>query len=334
MSAPSSQGASPELDHHLSELVSPGDSEALLAAVEARTADRNAGIFGPGSMSWRINRESALFLGAGRAALLQLAHPWVATALAQHSSLLNDPIKRFHNTFRVVFTMIFGSVDQALAAARHLYAMHTTIRGEMPEDVAGWQRGSHYEANEIAALRWVYATLVDSAVLAYECALGPLPFADCEHYYAESRVLAGLFGIPAAALPESWEAFAAYNRQMHASDLLGVSESARAMAHSLLSGAGSWIKPPFWYRALTIEWLPERLRIDFALQFGAGEQKAAARARRRLPGIYAKLPRAVRFTGPWHEAQARLAGRAPGALAGLTNRFWIGQPQLPFAASR
>jgi len=46
------------------------------------------GIFGAESVSWRINCESALFLGAGRAALLQLAHPWVAAALDQHSSLL------------------------------------------------------------------------------------------------------------------------------------------------------------------------------------------------------------------------------------------------------
>ncbi|MGO9492234.1 MAG: oxygenase MpaB family protein [Terracidiphilus sp.] len=338
MNAPSSResgrGSSWESSHHLSELVSPGDSEALLASVAARTANRSAGIFGTDSMSWRINRESALFLGAGRAALLQLAHPWVATALAQHSSLLNDPIKRFHNTFRIVFTMIFGTLDQALAAARQLYAMHTTIRGELPEDVAGWQRGSHYEANEIAALRWVYATLVESAVLAYECALGPLTTTDREQYYSETRTLAGLFGIPAAALPESWQAFADYNRQMHASEVLGVSESARAMAHSLLSGAGSWIKPPFWYRALTTEWLPERLRAEFALEFGVEEQTAADRARRRLPGIYSRLPRALRFTGPWHEAQARLAARAPGALTRLVNRFWIGQPLLPFASIR
>ncbi len=117
-------------------------------------------------MSWRINRESALFLGAGRAALLQLAHPWVAVALTQHSSLLSQPIARFHNTFRIVFTLIFGSLNQAMAAARHLYALHTRIRGEMPGNAAAYKQGSPYRANEIAALRWVYATLVESAVLA------------------------------------------------------------------------------------------------------------------------------------------------------------------------
>jgi uncharacterized protein (DUF2236 family) len=321
-------------------LVSQSDSQALLAAVAARTQDRNSGIFGPDSLSWRINRESALFLGAGRAALLQLAHPWVAAALAQHSSLLSNPIARFHNTFRVVFTMVFGSLDQALAAARNLHALHTRIRGEMPEDVARWPRGSHYEANEIAALRWVYATLVESAVLAYESVFpaspdgrGGLSLAEREQYYAESKTLAGLFGIPAAELPVNWAAFVAYNREMHASDALGVSDAARVMAHNLLAGAGSWIRPPFWYRALTVEWLPERFRKEFALEFGPDEQQSAQRARSRLPRIYGSLPQTVRFIGPWREAQARLAGRRASALTRMSNRFWIGQPLLPFAQS-
>jgi uncharacterized protein (DUF2236 family) len=313
--------------------VSERDSESLLAAIAQNCAHPEAGIFGPDSVSWKINRESVLFLGAGRAALLQLAHPWVATALDEHSTLMTNPIGRFHDTFRIVFTMIFGSLDQALAAARHLHALHTRIRGEMPEDIASYRRGSHYEANEIGALRWVSATLVESAVLAYECALGPMAAGDREQYYAESRTLAGLFGIPAAALPENWEAFIDYNQQMHASQALGVSDGARAMAESLLSGAGSWIHPPHWYRALTTAWMPDRFREEFGLKFGVAEQRAAENAKRRIPAIYGRLPRAIRFSGPWQEAQARLAGRPMGAPTRWSNQFWIGRPLLPFGGN-
>ena len=99
------------------EYVTRRDLELLIAQVERRGVDPRAGIFGPDSVTWKINRESALFLGAGRAALLQLAHPWVTSALQQHSSLLQDPIARFHNTFRIVFTMVFGSTSQAFSAA-------------------------------------------------------------------------------------------------------------------------------------------------------------------------------------------------------------------------
>ena len=310
--------------------VSPADSESLLATVAAAVKDPAAGIFGPDSLTWRINRESAVFLGAGRAALLQLAHPWVMAALAEHSNLLERPIARFHNTFRIVFTMVFGTLDQALAAARHLHELHTHIQGELKEDTAGWRRGAHYEANEIHALRWVFATLVESAVIAYECALGPLSADEREQYYAENKILAGLFGLPSSALPESWEAFRAYVRQMCDSDELGVSAEARMYATKLLAGAGSWIHPPFWYRSLTTEWMPPRFRGEFSLAFAPAEQRAAQNAAHRLPAWYRRLPGAIRFAGPWQEAQARLAHHRPGVLARFSNRFWIGEPLLPF----
>jgi uncharacterized protein (DUF2236 family) len=312
-------------------LVSRGDSEALLAAIEQATSDRSAGVFGPQSMSWKINREAALFLGAGRAALLQLAHPWVAAALEQHSTVMSRPIARFHNTFRIVFAMIFGSLDQAMTASRNLYALHTCIRGEMPEDIAAYRRGSHYEANEIAALRWVYATLVESAVLAHECVMPALTPRELADYYAESKTLAALFGLPAQALPYDWPAFLVYCREMEQSNALGVSGTARTMAHNLLAGAGSWIKPPHWYRALTTEWLPERFRREFRLEFSSADARAAEWAKRRLPQFYRRVPQAVRFIGPCHEAVDRLRGKLPGPVARFSNRFWIGEPCLPFA---
>jgi uncharacterized protein (DUF2236 family) len=310
-------------------------SESLIASIEHATADPRAGIFGPASITWRINRESALFLGAGRAALLQLAHPWVATALQQHSTLMQRPIARFHSTFRIVFTMIFGSLGQATGAARHLDQRHTSIQGNMAEDVARWPQGSHYQANEIAALRWVYATLIDSAVLAYETVLPPLSADELAGYYAETQTLASLFGLPAASLPPDWPSFLTYCREMEQSDSLGVSDAARAMAHDLLRGAGSWIKPPHWYRALTTAWLPERFRAEFGLTFGPEEELAVTvtNARGRLPRWYRRLPASVRFVGPWHEAEARLANRKPGLIAHTSNRFWIGQARMPFASN-
>src|SRR3569833_4167286 len=180
------------------------DLERHISGVAAQVSRPVEGIFGAQSVSWRINRESALFLGAGRAALLQLGHPWVAAALDQHSSLLAQPIARFHNTIRVVFTMIFGTAEQACASARSLYQMHTKITGEIPEAVAGYEERTRYEALQVPALKWVYATLIESAMLAYECVLPALSDQARARYYAESKVLAGLFGLPASAMPENW----------------------------------------------------------------------------------------------------------------------------------
>ncbi|MES2219589.1 MAG: oxygenase MpaB family protein [Acidobacteriota bacterium] len=303
------------------------DIEQLWATVAAGVSNPIHGIFGPSSVSWRINRESAVFLGAGRASLLQLAHPWVAAALDQHSNLRSNPLARFHDTFKVVFTAIFGTLQQALAASRSLYTLHTRIQGDVPASAGAFAAGSHYQANEVDALRWVFATLVESAIVAYESVL-PLSSAEKEAYYAESKTLAMLFGISAAALPADWSAFESYNRKMWASDTLAANGLSRDLAERVLHGRGSWVPVPQWYRALTAAWMPDRLREAFALKYSEAEHGAAAKALRRLPTIYRKIPPAMRYVGPYHEACARLQHRRVGPLTRASNRFWMGQTRM------
>ncbi len=311
--------------------VSPASLEETLASLRELPDDPTLGFFGPDSATWRMNRECAVFLGAGRAALLQLAHPWVSTSLAHHSNLMNDAIGRFHSTFRVVYTMLFGTRAQALAASQQLYRRHSTIQGELPAAVGAHRAHEHYAANEIAALRWVFATLVDSAVLAYEFVLPPLRAEERELYYKESKRMAALCGIPPDTLPPDWNSFTQYMLDMLASPALAVDGSASALGQSVLSGVGTWVRPPRWYLALTAAWLPPRLREAFALPLGNQERKALEKAARRLPRMYPYLPKMLRFVGPYHEAEARLRGRSPGALARRSNRFWMGRPRLMFS---
>ena len=309
-------------------LVSSSALESQLDALARACADPRAGLFGPRSAAWQISRESGVFLAAGRAALLQLAHPWVSAAIADHSAVLHRPIARFHNTFRVVFTMIFGSLPQALHAARQLHTLHTAIQGELPASAGAWPRAARYEANNLDALRWVFATLVDSAVLAYSAVL-PLDDALRNRYYQEMHRFAALFGIPSAELPSAWPAFADYVAAMFASTQLAVTPAARAMGQAILSGAGSALRPPRWFRALTAQWLPPRLRDEFALPLTSRDRRAVDRALRWMPRLYTALPATLRCVGPYHEACARLAGHSPGPLTRRNTRFWIGEPTLP-----
>ncbi len=310
------------------QFVSPADLQTSLASLEELPGRDLDGFFGPDSVTWQVNRECGVFLGAGRAALLQLAHPWVAASLAHHSNLMNDAIGRFHSTFRVVYTMLFGTRRQALAASRQLYRRHIGIRGELPHAVGAHPAREHYEANEVAALRWVYATLVDSALLAYATVLPPLSPPARDRYYAESKRFGVLCGLPREAMPADLDSFVAYMAQMlHSSDL-GVDANAAALGRSVLSGVGTWVRPPRSYLALTAAWLPPRLRDGFGLAFGASERSSSMRAERWLPRLYAHLPAAVRFVGPYHEANARLGGRLPGAFTQRSNRFWMGQSRL------
>jgi len=185
-------------------MVSDDDLEVELRFVREHAAGSLAGVFGPGSATWRVNREAAIFLGAARALLLQLAHPWVANAVAELSQVFADPIGRFHRTFRVMFAMDFGTLDQALAAARRLHRRHAAITGVMPRAAGPYAAGSRYRANEATALLWVHATLIETALVARDLVLPSLSTDDRERYYAESRVFAALFGIPQARESLEW----------------------------------------------------------------------------------------------------------------------------------
>src|SRR6266480_4600945 len=216
--------------HDDSGIVSGALLEEQLELIRARVTSPLAGVFGPSSLTWQMNREAILFLAAGRALLLQLAHPWVAAAVADHSRALTDPIARFHRTFKVVFTMVFGTVDQAFAAARSLHHRHSSVTGVLPEAIGPFKARSPYCANNISALRWVYATLSDSALIAHDLVLGALCPAERARLYSESQLFARLFGIPQNLLPADYTGLNTYIQAMYESDILTVSAAARGVA--------------------------------------------------------------------------------------------------------
>lgn len=311
------------------DLVAADDLERRLEEIRAVAAGEREGVFGPRSISWRLDREAATFLGAGRALLLQLAHPWVAAGVGAHSRALADPIGRFHRTFDVVYTMTFGTLDQAFGVARRLHRRHEAVTGTLPEAAGPFPAGSPYWANEVEALRWVHATLADTSTMVHDLTFGPLNATDRERRWRESRVFAGLFGIPGERLPGDWDGFQAYCAAMLDSDRLTVTPTARAMATQLLDGAGTWLRSPGWYRAFTASLLPQRLRDGFGLAFGPAERCQAERALNWARRLYPKLPDRLRHVGPYQEAQARLRGEsAPDLGAQALNRFWIGRRRM------
>jgi uncharacterized protein (DUF2236 family) len=303
------------------------DLERCLEFVRTQAADEGTGVFGPASQVWQVDREAIVFLGAGRALLMQLAHPWVATAIAQHSSVLEDPLRRFHRTFEIVFTLVFGSLSQALAASRRLHRRHSAITGVMPINLGAYAEGSPYQANTSAALMWVHATLVDTALRVYELVLPPLEAEARERYYAECRLLGSLFGIPTDEQPINWTEFSSYIAEEVASERLAVGRAAREIGSTVVSGAGRF-PVPHWYRDVTAALLPEGLREQFQLQYGARERRRASRALSIIRFAYPALPTRVRHVAPYQEALARLSGHKPDFMTRVLNRLWIGRASL------
>jgi len=155
-------------------VVGRAELEASLARLQAEVVDPRAGIHGPGSTAWQLERDSLIFLGGGRAVLLQLAHPFVAHAIRDHSRTRGDVIGRFQRTFRAVFAMSFGDLDHACRAARAIHGVHERVRGVLADDAGGFAPGTPYAGNDPDALRWVHATLIETVVVVHEAIHGLL----------------------------------------------------------------------------------------------------------------------------------------------------------------
>jgi uncharacterized protein (DUF2236 family) len=225
--------------------------------------------------------------------------------------------------------MVFGSRERAFASSRQLHRRHSVITGRMPESIGPFAAGSLYCANDIPALRWVHATLVDTALMAHDLVLSPLSRDERERYWDESRRFGALFGLMPADLQADWDSFAVYNEAMAQSETLTVSAAARGVARQIFEGGRPWLRPPRWYRALTVRMLPERLRDGFGFVLDEQDDRAADRALTWIRRIYPKLPDRLRYVGPYQEAQARLQGRAqPDWMVRCLNRAWIGRPVM------
>jgi uncharacterized protein (DUF2236 family) len=303
--------------------------EARLAALGQQRGDPEAGFFGPGSMMWAVGREATSFAGAGAAILLQTAHPWIAQAIADHSTALTDPLGRFHRTFRPVFAMIYGTHAQALAQARSVRAVHDRIRGTLPETLGRFAAGSPYRAHDGPALFWVYATLMHVSIAVRERIVGPLSAADKDRYHEETKIFAGLFGVPERLLAANWTAFEARFDEIANSDTLAIGPAGRMIAEHLLGrhkGLGPMV--PNWYRAITASLLPRRLAEAYGLKAGPDIETTW----RRIAALYRVLPPGLRYIGPYQEACRRLEGRPAGPWVRALNRAWIGRPLIEPAA--
>lgn len=303
-------------------IVTRAQLEASLAELRGEIHDPREGILGPRSLTWRLGGDLGVFLGGGRAALLQLAHPLVAHAIDHHSRTRADVAGRFQRTFRHVFAMLFGELDDALRAARRVHAIHARIHGELPEAIGGWLAGTPYHANEVEALRWVHATLVDTTIVVRELLDGALPIALKDRYVVEHNRFAALFGIPRDHRPTSWAAHAAYVRDMLASDRLAVAACAREMGQFLF-GRGVAAQP--WLgriaEAVSASLLPPHLADGFGLRRSPRAVRAGLAVFR---SVYGQLPRRLVAIPARANALERLAGRGPSRLAAWSERQLFG----------
>lgn len=89
------------------------------------------GLFGPGSVTWRIMGEPVLIVGGIRALLLQALHPQAMWGTAQNSQLMNPNAawRRLARTVEFVRVRTYGTTEEAERAGRRVRRMHARMTG-------------------------------------------------------------------------------------------------------------------------------------------------------------------------------------------------------------
>jgi len=279
-----------------------------IAEMVEGTDSPEEGFFGPDSTTWKVTRENAVLLAGVAAALLQVGHPKVATGVNEHSEYESDTVGRFKRTFEIVDAVTFGDVPSAVRASVEVRGIHRNVFGKMSDGVGSFDEGERYYANDPDLLLWVYATLVEQALVGYNTYVGELTQREHEEYYENSKVFARLMGIPESHIPESLDGFYEYYRGTIEHDIT-VSDEGKRIKDSLF----------YQYRPLAPVLdllaggtLPAKARVEFGIKWSPARRRAFERFAQTARSTVPRLPDAVRYNSEYRKSLRRLGLNATG----------------------
>lgn len=165
-------------------------------AVRAR---KDTGLFGPGSITWRVHGEHVMWVAGVRALYLQSLHPRVMRGTFQNSALFDrkKAWARFLRTTEFVAIRTFGTTAQVERAGARVRAIHASLTGYDPDT------DETFRLDEPEGLLWVHCGEIDSYVDIARRSGILSDDKDADAYVAESRRAAEVVGIPYSDAPAS-----------------------------------------------------------------------------------------------------------------------------------
>ncbi len=241
-------------------------------------------LFAPGSIARIVaRRPGVIAVAAGRAIIMQLAHPSIAAGINNHSSFKTDPLGRTMRTAEAFRRFFWGTVEQVNEVVPKIRAQHARVKGE------------GYFAEDPELLLWVHATTIDSLMVVYSACVRPLETAERASYYEEAKVIAELLTCPRDFQPKDLASFDAYIadtvRTLHAS------ETGKSLARDFLFFPVRARAAPLLasYRLLVSGFTPDRIRRELGIPWSTRHRASwlalraarielrAARSRREGP---------------------------------------------------
>ncbi|GIJ77228.1 Uncharacterized conserved protein, DUF2236 family [Micromonospora phaseoli] len=166
----------------------------------------DVGLFGPGSVTWKLHEEPILFVAGLRSLYLQALHPRAMAGVAQNSNYRHDAWGRLIRTADYVGTTVYGTTAEAEQAGLRLRRRHARMTAV---DKA---TGERFRIDEPDLLRWVHVTEVESFLDTARRAGVRLDAAEVDRYYTEQRRAAALVGLDPETVPGTADEVAEYYR--------------------------------------------------------------------------------------------------------------------------
>ena len=173
----------------------------------ARTDD---GLFGPGSVTWRIMSSRVMWVAVVRALYLQALHPRVIRGTLQNAPGITQAVEgwvRLKRTRKYIETRTFGTMAEAERAGRLVRQVHEPLTGTDPD-------GTRYRIDDPELLLWVHCGEVASCADIARRSRLPFSAADLDAFVAEQRISAELIGADPAAAPVSMAELGTYYERM------------------------------------------------------------------------------------------------------------------------
>lgn len=270
--------------------------------LRAPTHSGDAGLFGPDSVSWRVQGETTVVFGGARALLMQSAHPLVIAGARETGFYERNPWRRLERTLQLTYAITFGTTAEAVAAAERINDVHRRVRGVDPVT------GRPYDGLDPDLLLWVHACLVDSALLFERLTVGRLTRAERQRFHEEQMVAAELLLLPRERVPPTVEALRAYIEEVVAGDTLVVTDAARTVARLFreIPREATWrpvLRAVAWWAFGT---LPPRLREAYGVRWGPAPEASLRASLRLLRLVRPAIPRRYRRIVPAERARLRV----------------------------
>lgn len=259
------------------------------------TGGADPGLFGPGSLTWRIHADPILWVGGLRALFLQALHPAALAGVFTRSDYRADPWGRLFRTADYVGAVTYDTTVEAEAAGARVREVHAALGLEDPE-----------------LLRWVHCCEVGSFLDVYRRAGGGLADSEADRYLTEQLAAARLVGLDPAEVPASTGELADYFDRMRP-DLAGGSD-ARAIARFLvippMPARVRYLTPalPAWATVSTMAFgtLPRWGRRLYGIPAPPGSDLTVGAALRALRLTTDRLPERLREGPHLRAARARM----------------------------